>query len=67
MLAKQRPCLRIAASDPVTSMNPVGKIKLGTTAVEVTLLGVGGAALGGLYSDVTEDAASVLSLNYIDI
>jgi D-threo-aldose 1-dehydrogenase len=54
-------------------MNPLQKTALGITNVEVTCLGVGGAALGGLYTDVTEDAASAtihrnlsLGLNFFD-
>jgi len=54
-------------------MNPLQKIALGNTNVEVTCLSVGSAALGGLYSDVAEDAAIAtihhnfsLGLNFFD-
>src|SRR5437660_1014466 len=39
-------------------MNPISKIQLGQTKLQVTRLGVGGAALGGLFEDPTEDEAS---------
>ena len=54
-------------------MNPSQKVEVGKTGVHVTRLGVGGAALAGLYSDVTDDAASAtihhnlsLGLNFFD-
>lgn len=54
-------------------MNPVSKVQLGQTKVLVTRLGVGGAALGGLFEDPTDDEASrtvnralQLGINFFD-
>ena len=54
-------------------MNPIEKIRLGKTGVVVTRLGVGGAPLGGLYRDLSEEAATAtieralaLGLNFFD-
>jgi D-threo-aldose 1-dehydrogenase len=54
-------------------MNPLEKVALGESGVKVTRLGVGGTPLGGLYTDITEDAASAtleraleLGLNLFD-
>jgi D-threo-aldose 1-dehydrogenase len=54
-------------------MNPLAKVSLGKSKVEVTRLGVGGAALGGLYQDISEDSADnvvrravELGLNFFD-
>ena len=38
-------------------MGRIGTAEIGTTGLRVTRLGLGGAALGGLYSDVSPDAA----------
>ena len=54
-------------------MNPIEKIPLGKTAVKVTRLGIGGCPLGGLYKDLSEEAATAtveralaLGLNFFD-
>ena len=54
-------------------MNPLERVALGRTDLRVTRLGVGGTPLGGLYTDVTEEAASAtmeralsLGLNFFD-
>jgi D-threo-aldose 1-dehydrogenase len=39
-------------------MDPRAKVKIGTTELEVTRLGMGGVPLGGLYRDMTEDSAN---------
>ncbi len=39
-------------------MNPLAKVQLGKTRLQVTRLGMGGAPLGGLYSDISEEAAT---------
>ncbi len=39
-------------------MGRIGVAEIGTTGLEVTRLGLGGAGLGGLYSDVTRDVAT---------
>jgi D-threo-aldose 1-dehydrogenase len=39
-------------------MDPLSKMRLGRTKLHVTRLGVGGAALGGLFEDPTEEDAS---------
>jgi D-threo-aldose 1-dehydrogenase len=39
-------------------MNPLSKVQLGRTKLHVTRMGVGGAALGGLFEDPTEEEAS---------
>ena len=39
-------------------MGRIGTAEIGTTGLRVTRLGLGGAALGGLYSDVTPEAAT---------
>ena len=38
-------------------MNPKSKEQLGNSEVRITRLGMGGTALGGLYSDLSEDVA----------
>jgi D-threo-aldose 1-dehydrogenase len=54
-------------------MNPLSKVQLGQTRLEVTRLGVGGAALGGLFHDLSEDTATKtvkhalsLGINFFD-
>jgi D-threo-aldose 1-dehydrogenase len=54
-------------------MNPLEKKELGKTGLRVTRLGLGGAALGGLYQEVPEAAARAtvkraleLGINFID-
>ena len=54
-------------------MNPLGKVQLGKTKVQVTRLGLGGAPLGGLYKDIAEETATTtvrraleLGINFID-
>ena len=54
-------------------MNPVEKIGLGKSGVKVTRLGFGGCPLGGLYKDMTEEAARAtvdralaLGINFFD-
>src|SRR5215813_8055742 len=54
-------------------MDPLSKIRLGRTKLHVTRLGIGGAALGGLFEDPTEEDASntvhralELGINFID-
>ncbi|MSR81480.1 MAG: aldo/keto reductase [Candidatus Latescibacteria bacterium] len=54
-------------------MNPLGKKELGRTGLQVTRLGLGCAALGGLYGDIPEEQATavvqralVLGLNLFD-
>lgn len=39
-------------------MDPLKKVRLGKTGLEVTRLGMGGAPLGGLYKDVPEETAA---------
>ena len=39
-------------------MNPLAKVRLGKTRLKVTRLGMGGAALGGLFHDLAEDTAT---------
>lgn len=39
-------------------MNPLTKVKIGATGLQVTRLGMGGTSLGGLYKDVTDDVAT---------
>ena len=39
-------------------MGRIGTAEIGTTGLRVTRLGMGGAALGGLYADVSPDAAT---------
>ncbi len=39
-------------------MNPLSKARLGKTRLEVPKLGIGGAALGGLFRDLSEDTAT---------
>jgi D-threo-aldose 1-dehydrogenase len=38
-------------------MNPTDKVKIGTTDLFVTRMGMGGAVLGGLYHEVSDEAA----------
>ena len=54
-------------------MNPLGKVQLGKTKVQVTRLGLGGAPLGGLDKDIAEETATTtvrraleLGINFID-
>ena len=54
-------------------MDPVAKIQLGRTKLQVTRLGLGGTPLGGLYKDMTEDMATAtiqraleLGINFFD-
>jgi D-threo-aldose 1-dehydrogenase len=54
-------------------MNPLEKVPLGKTDVRVTRLGMGGAALAGLYRDSAEETATAtvhraleLGVNFID-
>src|SRR5271170_4709279 len=54
-------------------MNPNSKVQLGKTCLEVTRLGIGGAALGGLFHDLSEDTATrtvkralSLGINFFD-
>ena len=54
-------------------MNPLAKVPLGETQLEVTRLGLGGTALGGLFHDVSEDTATrtveralSLGINFFD-
>ena len=54
-------------------MNPLEKRTIGTTGLEVTRIGLGCAALGGLYGDIPEDQATAvlertfdLGLNLLD-
>jgi D-threo-aldose 1-dehydrogenase len=54
-------------------VNPLQKVQLGKTGLEVTQVGMGGAALGGLYTEVLEAAALAtvkraieLGINFID-
>ena len=39
-------------------MNPLDTAEIGNTGLRVTRLGLGGAAIGGLYSDVLQDAGA---------
>lgn len=39
-------------------MNPTAKVQVGKTRLHVTRLGLGGAALGGLFQDSTEEVAT---------
>ncbi len=54
-------------------MNPIEKVGIGRTTVQVTRLGFGSVPLGGLYKDVTEDEADAtirrvlgVGINYFD-
>lgn len=54
-------------------MNPLAKVQLGRTKLQVTRLGLGGAPLGGLYKDLSEEAATAtvrraleLGINFFD-
>lgn len=54
-------------------MNPTATAQIGKTALRVTRMGMGGAALGGLYHEVSDadataavDAAVVLGINHFD-
>ena len=54
-------------------MNPLEKVQIGSTGLEVTRLGLGGSSLGGMYRESNDrEAASViarflrLGLNYLD-
>lgn len=54
-------------------MNPTEKAQIGKTALQVTRMGMGGAALGGLYQEVSDadakaavDAAVALGINHFD-
>jgi D-threo-aldose 1-dehydrogenase len=54
-------------------MNPAARVRLGHTNLFVTYLGMGGAPLGGLYTDISEEAALAsvqravqLGLNFFD-
>lgn len=54
-------------------MNPTTRTQIGRTALQVTRMGMGGAALGGLYREVSDtdakaavDAAVALGINHFD-
>jgi D-threo-aldose 1-dehydrogenase len=54
-------------------MNPIEKVRLGQTTLNITRLGFGGVPLGGLYKDPSEEEASAtvrrtleLGVNYFD-
>lgn len=54
-------------------MNPLSKVQVGKTSLEVTRLGLGGAPLGGLFEDVADDPAVAtvqralaLGINFFD-
>lgn len=54
-------------------MNPLEKIELGKTGLKVTRLGFGGCPVGGLYTDMSEEAATAtvdralaLGINFFD-
>ena len=54
-------------------MNPTDKVRLGRTELAVTRMGMGGAALGGLYEEVSDasaraavEAALALGISYFD-
>ena len=54
-------------------MNPIEKVGIGRTTVQVTRLGFGSVPLGGLYKDVSEEEADAtirrvlaLGINYFD-
>ena len=54
-------------------MNPIEKVSLGTTGVQVTRLGFGGCPVGGLYRDPGEDMSTAtveraleLGVNFFD-
>jgi len=54
-------------------VNPTAKAQIGRTALQVTRMGMGGAALGGLYQEVSDadakaavDAAVALGINHFD-
>jgi D-threo-aldose 1-dehydrogenase len=54
-------------------MNPLARVRLGKTRLEVTRLGLGGTALGGLFHDLSEDTATStvqralhLGINFFD-
>ena len=54
-------------------MNPLEKVRLGKTKVQVARLGLGGAPLGGLYKDIAEETATAtvrgaleLGINFMD-
>ena len=48
-------------------INPIDRVPLGRTGLEVSRLGIGGAPLGGLYSDISEDAASATVERALDL
>jgi D-threo-aldose 1-dehydrogenase len=48
-------------------MDPGAKVKIGTTELEVTRLGMGGVPLGGLYRDMTEDSANATVQRALDL
>jgi hypothetical protein len=39
-------------------MNPLSRVQVGKSRLHITRLGLGGAALGGLYRDLSEDTAN---------
>lgn len=54
-------------------MNPTARAQIGKTTLQVTRMGMGGAALGGLYQEVSDadakaavDAALALGINHFD-
>jgi len=54
-------------------MNPLARVRLGQTRLEVPQLGLGGTALGGLFHDLSEDTATStvqralhLGINFFD-
>lgn len=54
-------------------MNPAQKVPIGKTGLRVTRMGMGGAALGGLYREVSDDSAAAavdaalaLGINHFD-
>src|ERR1039458_9142491 len=54
-------------------MNPLARVRLGKTRLEVPRLGLGGTALGGLFHDLSEDTATStvrralrLGINFFD-
>lgn len=48
-------------------MNPLSTAQLGNTGLMVTRLGVGGAALGGLFHDLSDDAATKTVKRALDL
>jgi D-threo-aldose 1-dehydrogenase len=48
-------------------MNPLERKELGTTGLQVTRLGLGCAALGGLYGDIPEDQAEAVVQRALDL